>query len=180
MTDAWGVVPVEGRGSLPFALVHGESLLATAAFALEAAGAELLDPHVPWIDVQASDRPLVLHDPLCPLVPIEVIREALHRAEERSVVVVGHRPVTDTVKEYDGVQVGATVDRSTLVEITSPIVLPAAVVDALEASPTGPFADIVERLRGRWPVDLLEVPPLGRRVHGEDDLAVLEALSLPR
>ena len=28
--DPLGVVPIDGRGSLPFALVHGESLVAVA------------------------------------------------------------------------------------------------------------------------------------------------------
>ena len=50
MDDDWttrhpavGVVPVEGRGSMPFALLHGESLVAVASWALGEAGVELLD-----------------------------------------------------------------------------------------------------------------------------------------
>lgn len=179
MTDAWGVVPVEGRGSLPFALVHGESLVAAAAFALQAAEVELLDPHVPWAAVQASDRAVMLHDPLCPLTPIGFLADALEHAEARSTIVAGYRPVTDTVKEYDGAQLGATVDRSGLVEITSPIVLPASVVATIAALPTGDFAAITDDLRQRWPVELVEAPALGRRLHATEDLAVLEALSLP-
>ena len=36
-----GLVPWEGRGSLPFALVYGESLVATASWAMAAAGVPL-------------------------------------------------------------------------------------------------------------------------------------------
>jgi hypothetical protein len=38
---ALGWVPLEGRGSLPFALVHGESLVAAASWAVGDAGIQL-------------------------------------------------------------------------------------------------------------------------------------------
>jgi 2-C-methyl-D-erythritol 4-phosphate cytidylyltransferase len=186
MTNAWGVVPVTGRGSLPFALVHGESLVATASFALEAAGVELLDPHAALADVRAAARPLVLHDPLCALTPVEFVADLVARSAAGGAVVVGYRPVTDTVKEAGDGQLGATLDRSELVEVTSPVVLPPAVTDALddgqlEALVRGPdadFATIVDRLARRWPVELVEAPPLGRRVRAADDLGVLESVSI--
>jgi 2-C-methyl-D-erythritol 4-phosphate cytidylyltransferase len=186
MTDAWGVVPVAGRGSLPFALVHGESLVATASFALEAAGITLLDPHTPAAEVRAPGWPLVLHDPLCGLTPVGFVAAALAHGEETGAVVVGHRPVTDTVKESQPGQLGATLDRSGLVEVTSPIVLPAAVVAslddaALEALVRGPgteFAALVGELAARWPAALVEAPPLGRRLRSADELGLLEALSI--
>jgi 2-C-methyl-D-erythritol 4-phosphate cytidylyltransferase len=179
MTDALGVVPVVGRGSLPFALVHGESLVAAAAFALEAAGVELLDPHVPWLDVQAYDAAVVLHDPLCPLTPVDFLIETIARSETRGAIVVGCRPVTDTVKEYADGQVGATIDRSELVEVTSPIVLPATVVAAIEGIPEGDFAGLVDGFRTRWPLELVEAPASGRRVRSAEDIVVLEGLSAP-
>jgi 2-C-methyl-D-erythritol 4-phosphate cytidylyltransferase len=188
MTNAWGVVPVDGRGSLPFALVHGESLVATASFALEAAGVELLDPHASVGAVRTSDRMLVLHDPLCALTPVDFLADLVDRSAASAAVVVGHRPVTDTVKEAGTGQLGATVDRSELVEVTSPVVLPAAVVEALDdgdlealvRGPAADFATIVDRLARRWPVELVEAPALGRRVRGADDLGLLEALSAAR
>jgi 2-C-methyl-D-erythritol 4-phosphate cytidylyltransferase len=185
MSDAWGVVPVGGRGSLPFALVHGESLVATASFALEAAGVELLDPHASVADVLASARPLVLHDPLCALTPVPFLVATLARSADTGAVVVGHRPVTDTVKEALPDRLGATVDRAALVEVTSPVVLPPAVLDALDAGqlealvrgPEADFAAIVDRLARRWPVELVEAPTLGRRVRAAEDLGLVEAIS---
>ena len=46
------MVPIDGRGSLPFALVHGESLVAAASWALTTAGAELFDYDVAFEAVQ--------------------------------------------------------------------------------------------------------------------------------
>ena len=72
-----GIVPVYGRGSLPFALVHGEPLVAAASLALEQAGVQLVDFNVPWAELRASGRPVVLHDPLCPLTPPDFIASAV-------------------------------------------------------------------------------------------------------
>ena len=47
-----GIVPTDGRGSLPYALVHGESLVAAASWALSTAGVELFDYSVPFEAVQ--------------------------------------------------------------------------------------------------------------------------------
>ncbi|MGN6780524.1 MAG: 2-C-methyl-D-erythritol 4-phosphate cytidylyltransferase [Marmoricola sp.] len=179
MSRAWGFVPVEGRGSLPFALVHGESLVSTAAYALEAADVEILDPATDWDVVREESLPLVLHDPACPLTPVSFLLEVIERVEQTGAVVAGCRPVTDTVKEVgeDGA-LGATVDREALVEITSPVVLPPAVVALLEGLPESSLTDVVDACRQRWPLELVTAPPLGRRVHDTEELAVLEALSL--
>jgi 2-C-methyl-D-erythritol 4-phosphate cytidylyltransferase len=174
---ALGIVPTEGRGSLPFALVHGESLVAAASWALSTAGAELFDYSVPFESVQAADSVLVVHDPLCPLTPAAFIEEAIAECEETGAVVVGVRPVTDTVKEYADSTVGATLDREGLVCVTSPVVLPAAVVAALDRLDTDDFAALVAVLSLRFPVRHLPAPALGRRIVGEDDLEMLVALS---
>jgi 2-C-methyl-D-erythritol 4-phosphate cytidylyltransferase len=185
VSNAWGVVPERGRGSLPFALVLGESLVATASFALEGAGVALLDPHASAAIVRCSGRMLVLHDPLCALTPVEFLVDAVDRSTSTGAVVVGHRPVTDTVKESLPGQVGPTVDRAGLVEVTSPVVLPATVLaelddgrlDALVRGPAADFSALVDRLARRWPVELVEAPPLGRRLRSADELGLLEALS---
>ncbi len=156
----WGVVPVEGRGSLPFSLIHGEALVSVAVLALETAGLDLLDASVPWGDVQATERGLVLHDPLCPLTPPDFVAATVAAAESGAIV-VGVRPVTDTVKTYDA----------------APIVLPAQIVAQLSQPPQGRFEEIVDRLRQRWPVTFLQAPPLARRVDGPESVHVLEALS---
>ena len=44
---------------------------------------------------------LVIHDPLCPLTPVAFIEQAIEESVQTGAVVVGVRPVTDTVKEYD-------------------------------------------------------------------------------
>ena len=63
------------------------------------------------------------------------------------------------------------------VSVTSPVVLPATVVEALEGLELSDLPRLVAELAQRYPVRRIEAPPLGRRVLGEDDLAVLAALS---
>ena len=172
-----GLVPVEGRGSMPFALLHGESLVAVASWALGEAGVQLLDYTASWSEVQAHDAPLVIHDPLCPGTPVTFLAEAVQAAVEGDSVVVGVRPVTDTVKTADGDVLGDSVDRSALLAVTSPVVIPASVVAALrELPPTDDLADLVAALRVDHEVLLLEAPPVGRRVSDESDLRLVEAL----
>ena len=175
---AVGMVATTGRGSMPFALVHGESLVAVAAWAVGEAGIDLLDFNVEWADVQALDRPLVVHDPLCPLTPVVFLRQAVQKALEDDVVVVGVHPVTDTIKDVDDGVVGGTVDREGLWTVTSPVVLPASVTAALDEWPDADdLAALAVRLRERFPVEFLPAPPLGRRVDDESSLALLEALA---
>ncbi|KQT92298.1 hypothetical protein ASG49_10255 [Marmoricola sp. Leaf446] len=180
-----GLVPVEGRGSLPFALVHGESLLAAASWALTTAGATLYDLAVPFEQVRERGLDLVVHDPLCPLTPVEFLLEAIALARSTGAVVVGVRPVTDTVKQYDAppdgrLRLGATVDRDGLVALASPVVLPAAVLAALDDLDTDDLAGLVAGLSRRFPVRHLPAPALARRVADEADLEVLAALSATR
>jgi 2-C-methyl-D-erythritol 4-phosphate cytidylyltransferase len=172
-----GWVPVEGRGSLPFALVHGESLVAAASWALGEAGIVLFDASVTFDQVRRSGRALVLHDPLCPLTPVSFLEEAVARGEETGAVVVGFRPVTDTVKHAGDDRLGETVDRSTLRSVASPVVVPAAVLADLERLDASDFPALVATLAARTEIVWLEAPPLARRVRDEDDLADLEALS---
>jgi 2-C-methyl-D-erythritol 4-phosphate cytidylyltransferase len=172
-----GWVPVEGRGSLPFALVHGESLVAAASWALGEAGVALFDASVTFAQVRRSGRALVLHDPLCPLTPVSFLVDAVAHSERDDAVVVGYRPVTDTVKHAADDRLGETVDRSTLRAVASPVVLPAAVLAELDRLDTSDFPALVASLAGRAEVVWLEAPPLARRVRDEDDLVDLEALS---
>src|SRR4051794_28324566 len=112
-----GAVVEEGRGSLPFALIHGEALVACAAWALGSAGVTVVDWGTPWSAVADTDEPVVLHDALCPMTPPEFIAACVTRAVERDCVVVGVRPVTDTVKVVRDGLVGGTVDRQELVAV---------------------------------------------------------------
>lgn len=184
MTDTVGVVPVDGRGSLPFALLHGESLVAVASWVVGEADVRLLDFDEPWSSVVDSGLPLLVHDPLCPGTPVGFVHDVLDRAERSGAVVVAVRPVTDTVKQRDGDLVGRTVDRSELVALASPVVLPSAVVAGLSAAGLAaqdgwPLLDdlaaFVERLRDHFPVEYVVAPAEARRVADESDLAVLAA-----
>lgn len=182
-----GIVVDEGRGALPFHLIHGESLVAAAAWAAGEAGVDLLDQTVPWAAVVEREEPLLLHDPLCPMTPPEFLRRCAERAAVEDRVVVGVRPVTDTVKEVHGDLVGTTVDRDALVAVCSPVVLPAAVVADLLGDggrlPTTDFVALVSTLRQRYGAErvlLVEAPPEARRIAAEADLPVLEALTDPR
>ena len=172
-----GWVPLEGRGSLPFALVHGESLVAAASWALGEAGVVLFDASVTFDQVRDSGRTLVLHDPLCPLTPVDFLVEAVARGEETGAVVAGFRPVTDTVKRADDDRLGETVDRSDLRTVTSPVVVPPTVLVALDGLEAADFAVLVAQLAARSEVVWLEAPALSRRVRDEADLRDLEALS---
>lgn len=177
---ALGVVVEQGRGALPFALIHGEALVACAAWAMGDAGVTVVDLGTEWAGVVDADEPFVVHDALCPMTPASFISACLTQAVDHDRVVVAVRPVTDTVKQVrDGV-VGATVDRETLLSVASPIVLPASVVAALDDLPDLDFPALVTALAQRFPVELVQAPSSARRVHTVEDVAVLEALTVGR
>lgn len=177
VTPALGAVVEQDRGSLPYALLHGESLVACAAWALGDAGVTAVDLGTEWAALVDAEEPVVLHDPLCPMTPAAFIARCVDRAVELGRVVVGVRPVTDTVKLLDGDLIGPGVDREALRAVASPIVLPAAVVAALDDLPDLDFPRLVGMLADRFPVELMRAPPEARRVHGADDVAVLQALT---
>ena len=188
---ALGTVVETGRGSLPFTLLHGEALVAVAAWGLGESGVTPVDIGTEWEGLAESGEPVVLHDCLCPMTPAAFIAECVREAVAREAVVVGVRPVTDTVKTTDGSDVevgdeqgpaglpvvGMGPDREDLVVVTSPVVLPAGVVAALDELPSDDFGVLVAWLAERFPVLTRQAPPEGRRVAGVDDVAVLEALT---
>jgi 2-C-methyl-D-erythritol 4-phosphate cytidylyltransferase len=179
---AIGRVLDEGRGSLPFALVHGEALVTSATWALSAAGVQPVDARAAFADLADADLPLVLHDALCPMTPPGFIAACVRRAADAGVVVAGVRPVTDTVKALVGGTLGETVERGSLARVVSPVVIPAGRVAAsaeLFTDPAVDLASLVETLRSGGAVDLVEAPPEAMRVSGSDDLRVLEALTRP-
>lgn len=175
-----GLVLDAERGSLPYALIHGESLVACAAWAMGEAEIHLVDASVPWSGLAESGDDLVLHDALCPMTPPAFIRTCLERARETGRPVVGVRPVTDTVKIVSDGFVGETVDREGLLAIASPLVIPAAVA-ATMAPPSHDVARAVADLAAAGHrVETLEAPTEGRRVATVEALRLLEALSDPR
>ena len=178
---AVGLVPTEGRGSMPFALLHGEPLVAVASWTLQDAGVQLLDFTEPWADVVAREVALVVHDPLCPGTPAEFLADAVRCCLQRGSVVVGVRPVTDTVRVETAGVLGDVVDRTGLVQVCSPVVLPAAVVARLvRYPPTDDLVELVSALRGSHEVVHLDAPAAAQRVVDDSDLRLLEALGEPR
>jgi 2-C-methyl-D-erythritol 4-phosphate cytidylyltransferase len=176
---ALGLVITDDRGSLPFSLVHGEALAAAAAWALGEAGVQPVDLTVPWESLREAAEPVVLHDSLCPLTPPEFLARCVALAVEHGEVVVGVRPVTDTVKRVDDGEVRATVDREQLVTVCSPVVLPGPAVASLEALPTLDFPALVAALERLGPVRREVAPSAAHRVAGSDDIRLLEALTKP-
>ncbi|WP_182377684.1 2-C-methyl-D-erythritol 4-phosphate cytidylyltransferase [Nocardioides sp. WS12] len=182
-----GMVVDEGRGALPYHLIHGESLVAAAAWAAGEARVDLIDQSVPWEFVAERDEAVLLHDPLCPMTPPAFLARCADRAGVEDRVIVGVRPVTDTVKVVRDGALGETVDRDQLVAICSPIVLPASVVQDLFGEggqlPSTDFVELVAALRERYGaerVEFVEAPPEARRVGSDEDIAVLAALTDPR
>ena len=175
-SPALGSVVEADRGALPFALIHGEALVACAAWALADAGVTAVDERTAWSGIVDSGEPFVLHDVLCPMTPAAFLATCVATAVGRHTVVVGVRPVTDPVSQTGD---GAAVDRADRVSIASPVVLPAGVVAALGVLPPLDFAALVAALRARFPVTFLEAPPEAARVGSLDDIRALETLTLP-
>jgi len=178
---ALGVVVERDRGSLPFALLHGEPLVACAAWAMGEAGVRLLDLTTPWQAVREAELPLVWHDALCPATSPRLIARCVRRAVERDVVVAAVLAVTDTVKELvddaSGPTVGPTLDRDGLRHLASPLVVPARVVATLDDWPSPDLAEALRALRVDHRAELLDAPPSAMRVHDLADVVRLEALT---
>lgn len=174
---ALGIVLDRDRGSLPYALIHGEALVACAAWALGEAGVTPLDSGIQWGAVRRAGEPVVLHDALCPMTPPDFIATCVRRALADDAVVVATRPVTDTVKRVADGLVGETVDREGLISVVSPVVLPPSVVSTLAEEPGTDLAALVASLAGSHRVVLVEAPASARRVRSPEEIALLEALT---
>lgn len=202
---AAAVVPLEGRGGLPAARLHGRPLLGhvldtlagveglasvTVTVAAEEQPAPLLaalpvagevraeDPDAWW---EALDRtgPVLVVDPLCPRVPAALLARLRDQVARTGRAAAAYRPVTDTLKALAQGRVAGTLDREALVAVTSPVVLPAAVLGPPgpgRRPPTEDLAALVGWLRGRGGVDLVEAPPEARRVADVEGVRVLECL----
>lgn len=176
---ALGTVVEADRGSLPFALIHGEALVVAAVWALGQAEVLPVDMPVTWDTVVEAGEAYVLHDALCPMTPPEFIAQCVETALARDAVVIAVRPVTDTVKRLDGDIVAETVDRDGLLEVLSPIVLPAAVVSTLAEAPITDFAAFAADLATRFPIVTVTAPAAAARVRSLEDVRTLEALTTP-
>jgi 2-C-methyl-D-erythritol 4-phosphate cytidylyltransferase len=183
------VVPLEGRGDLPFETVHGIPLLVHAFTALSGL-APVVGPVVVTCDppqrspvrrlvpsravadpAQFWSTPhsrVLLHDCLCPLVP----RAFLEQMAAEPGPAAAYRPVTDTLKAVQDDRTVDTVDRDRFGIVTSPLLL----VDVAGRPPTEDFAATVLWLRERAAVALVKAPSIGRRASDLGSLSVLESV----
>lgn len=179
LPTAYGVVLDAGRGTLPFALLQGEPLVACAAWALGQTGVDLLDLGTPWEALVDAEEPLVLHDALCPLAPPAFLAACLVAAVEGDRAVLGVRPVTDTVKRVgDDGALGETLDRDGLVAVASPLVLPARLVCTLPDPGLDGSLDLgalAAAIAAQEEIVVALAPAAARRVHDLDDVRLLEA-----
>jgi 2-C-methyl-D-erythritol 4-phosphate cytidylyltransferase len=204
MAGTVGLVPLVGREPVVRATFRERPLVLSAVAAMSAAGlrrvvvlaaaeqlastAEALreSPAVELVECPDGDSDVresvsagdvvVVHEPLCPLVPASVLRHAVDRWEAgtASVAVVD---VVDTVKATrDGV-VSSTLDRSALRIVGSPVVLSGALLHGLPdltAALSRP-ASLVAMLAGRCPLRMTAASPLSMRVEDASSLRVLAA-----
>ncbi|MCD4533808.1 hypothetical protein LRP67_06910 [Nocardioides sp. cx-169] len=159
---ALGAVIEQDRGSLPFALIHGEALVTCAAWALGEAGVTPVDLGTEWAGIVDSEEPFVLHDSLCPMTPADFIASCVRLAVERDRVVVGVLPGQDGAEA-----------------VASPVVLPASVVRASEEPPAADFEALVTWLRRDFEVVTVPAPATARRVRSVADVVELEGLTRP-
>ncbi|MGZ4447545.1 MAG: 2-C-methyl-D-erythritol 4-phosphate cytidylyltransferase [Nocardioides sp.] len=161
---ALGSVVETGRGSLPFALIHGEALVACASWALGDSGVTPVDLGTQWAGLVDSGEPYVVHDVLCPMTPAPFIAACVRRAVEADTVVVG--------SDAEG-------------HVLSPVVLPARVLaalapDDLAAALTTPDLDaLVDLVSAHGEPHRETAPASAARVRSLDDVQALERLTSP-
>ena len=152
--------------------------MACAAWAGGEAGIDLVDATVTWPGIVDSGEDVVLHDALCPMTPPGFIAACLEQSRASGDVVVGVRPVTDTVKVVADDRVGRTVDRDGLLAVCSPLVIPAQVAARLDRQPSTDLAQAVADLAAAGHrVRPLPAPPEARRVSSPADVRLLDALT---
>jgi hypothetical protein len=200
MPEALGVVPLEGRGSLPFLHLHREILFLHAVRALLEVGAlhrgvvvtiddgqreaaesalaraGLAVPVVPadrwWRSLPPGRVTVALHDPLCPLVPASFLSACVEAREAEALV--AFRPVTDTIKTVVEDHIVGTLDRDRFGIVASPVVFTHAGTGG--PPPTGDFGLLAAWLRSAGPVELRKAPSLGRRVDDPSAVNLLECM----
>lgn len=205
MPDVLGLVPTLGRGPLvhePFgaaplflAAVEILSGLANPPVMVvigprQARLREAMASHVTIVDVaecpQDEDRVratiagadfVVIHDPLCPLVPARFVRQLLLKARSRRVM-VGVRPVVDTIKATINGAIAGTVDRDALRIVSSPVVVPGSRLAGVPDLTTAltHLGLLVQALRMDGGVELVVAPSSSRRVEDRSGLLLMASV----
>jgi 2-C-methyl-D-erythritol 4-phosphate cytidylyltransferase len=199
MTHLLGVVPVVGRGPLVHGSLSGMPLVERAV-ALAAsvcptvlvvhadtervilsarAGLDLValpeEERVLRHHLQAADL-VVIHDPLCPLVPESFVRRLVDNAA--GAVMVAVRPVVDTIKATEDGVIAGTVDRERLRVVSSPLVVPAVLLAAVPdlGAALSDLPGLVETLRGQARVELVIAPSVSRRIEDSSSLRLMASV----
>lgn len=127
--------------------------------------------------VLAAAEVVVIHDPMCPLVPPDFIRQLLVSGSVRGAV-VGVRPVVDTVKATVGGVVTRAVDRDALRIVSSPAVVATerlAAIPDLTSALSDP-GELVRALRSQGDVELVLAPSAARRIEDRSALRLMGSL----
>lgn len=183
-----GVVVAPERGALGSHRLHGVRLMDHARKALAdvpgcdvvLAGEHGADRGLPLSQLLSGYDLVLVHDPLCPLLPASTLADCA-RAVPPGGAAVGVLPVTDTVKRIDGDVITSTVDRDALRVLAAPVAFATSLLPVLEhrlprARDLGDLARLVDLLADLGPVVPVQVPSFARRVADADDVAVLECL----
>jgi len=131
-----------------------------------------------WWGSLSGTLTVVLHDPLCPLVPASFLSGCL---EDRSPdgepvpALLAFRPVTDTIKTVVDERIVDTLDRDRFAIVTSPVVFDHD-GGGDRPSSTEDFAALATWLRQRGPVGMRKAPSLGRRVDDPSAVNLLECM----
>jgi 2-C-methyl-D-erythritol 4-phosphate cytidylyltransferase len=123
---------------------------------------------------------VVVHDPMCPLVPASVLRAAVD-SWEPGTASVAVLDLVDTVKTTRDEVVRSTLDRGALRSVGSPVVLPSAALNDLAdltAILSRPAA-LVAALAGSCPVRFVTASPLSIRAEDASSLRVLASYGDP-
>ncbi len=205
MPDILGVVPALGRGALVHQALAGGPLCASAVDLLgrlanppvmviidpgQAAVRKALTAQKLITDVAECPRDddrvraamaaadlVVIHDPLCPLVPPAFVRRLLSSASPGRVL-VGVRPVVDTVKATLGGVITGTVDRDALRIVSSPVVAAGSRFSQIPdlTSALSDLSALVEILRKGDDVDLQVAPSSSSRVEDASGLELMASV----
>jgi len=179
--EVLGVVPVLGRGPLASLHLGGRSLADRAVETVRAVTSEVLvvsevDDQQAVRDHLAAAAVVLVHDPLCPLVPTTFLRTMLESSG--AAPRVGVRPVVDTLKETGAGEVLATVDREQFRVVCSPLVVSGESIAAvaLPWSGLGDLALLVSELRDTTEVELVAAPSSARRIEDGSDLELAASI----
>jgi 2-C-methyl-D-erythritol 4-phosphate cytidylyltransferase len=205
MAGTVGLVPLLGRGPLASATFRDRPLFMSAVDSLVAAGARAVlvlaaasqmtpvaeslrgQPAIELVECPDAESrvreavseadDVVVHDPLCPLVPASVLREAVDRREPGTAS-VALLDLVDTVKATREAFVRSTLDRGTVRIVGSPVVLSGVVLrdlPDLTAAVHRPAA-LPAAIARRCPLRVTATSPLSMRAEDESSLRVLAAL----